>query len=159
MSPCPNGQKSQLSKPFSLSAAGSSYLASLERSLTRTIAAQVVAIVVNSILYGSVYIRAIRGQSISRENTSFCGYVSTTEPHGTTRNRRYTNSPCPSGQKSQLSKPFSLSAAESSYLASLERSLTRTIAAQVVAIVVNSILCVSVYIRAISGRYMFAGIF
>ena len=67
--------------------------------------------------------------------------------------------PSPNGQKSQLSKPFSLSAAGSSYLASLERSLTRTIAAQVVAIVVNSILCVSVYIRAIRGRYMFAGIF
>ena len=66
-------------------------------------------------------------------------------------------SPCPCGQKSKLSQPFSLSAAGSSYLASLERSLTRTIAAQVVAIVVNSILLVSVYIRAIRGRYMFAG--
>jgi hypothetical protein len=32
-------------------------------------------------------------------------YILTTECHGTTRNRRYTNSPCPGGQKSQLSKP------------------------------------------------------
>ena len=52
-------------------------------------------------------IRAIREQSIPRENTSFCGYVSTTEAHGTTLNHRYTNSPCPCGQKSQLSKPIS----------------------------------------------------
>ena len=71
-------------------------------------------------------VRAIRGQSISRENTSFCGYVSTTEAHGTTLNRRYTNSPS-LRQKSQLSKPFPLSAAGT------------LIAAQIVAIVVNHI--------------------
>ena len=64
------------------------------------------------------------------------GVFLTTESHGITRNRRYTNSPSPVGQRFKLSKPFPLSAQGSSYLTCVRTIASRTIWAQVVAIVI-----------------------
>ena len=56
-------------------------------------------------LHTPKYIALNIKQFPTRAGGIFRGDVPTTETHGTTRKRGYIYSPCPYGQKSQLSKP------------------------------------------------------
>ena len=114
---------------------------------------KIVAIVVNFISRVSVLIRAIRGWyipcdllKIQRPNGSGGNSLRSTQDNKilldfTSAASRIFISPCPSGQRSKLSQLFPLSAQGSSYLTCVRTIASRTIWAQVVAIVVNYISC------------------